>query len=60
MHTVPKALIGAGIALVFAFDSAWALNPPIEIPEPSALGIFAAGGVTVLGVYVVKRFFTRK
>lgn len=57
---IRRAVTVLGMGLILAIDAVpafAAIGPPIRIPEPTTLGIFAAGA---LGVYMVRKFMGSK
>jgi hypothetical protein len=57
---IRRAVTVLGMGLILVIDAAPAfagIVPPVRIPEPTTLGIFAAGA---LGVYVARKFMGRK
>jgi hypothetical protein len=57
---IRRAVTVLAVGLVLAIDAVPAfagIVPPVRIPEPTNLGIFAAGA---LGAYVVRKFMGSK
>jgi hypothetical protein len=57
VHFMKRLATAMGMGLVLAVNAVPALAGITPIPEPTTMGVFAAGAI---GIYVVKRFIGRK